>query len=133
MESTREKGTIQEKSTEVLKDRAEYRERTGEIGDTWYFNLGITSPEIVGFFTRNRGDLALRFATAFAMLTRLVSDPALMYEELYTLAARHLNYGTQEQNSPVLEQAVMVMLRSLLPRLELGPRGRLGVGVGHVQ
>ena len=80
------------------------------------FNIGVMSPEISTLIIRDRSVLALLFEKGFKMMVDFVSDPPVLNEELYILAARHLDYGAQEHHFPVFGQAIMVTLRSLLPR-----------------
>jgi len=89
---------------------------TGGFGEALFFNIGVMSPEITALIMKDRNELANLFQLGFRMLVRSVSDPPVFNEELYILAARHLNYGTEEVHFPVFGQAVMVTLRSLLPR-----------------
>eukprot|EP00397_Hematodinium_sp_SG-2012_P002998 GEMP01003006.1.p1 GENE.GEMP01003006.1~~GEMP01003006.1.p1 ORF type:complete len:1130 (+),score=154.99 GEMP01003006.1:81-3470(+) len=98
------------------KDQKGEGNSTGGFGDALFFNLGVMSPEITSLIIRDRSELADLFTAGFNMLVTFVSDPPVMNEELYILAARHLEYGTEEHHFPVFGQAVMVTLRSLLPR-----------------
>jgi len=90
--------------------------KTGGFGEALFFNIGVMSPEITALIMRDRGDLANLFQVGFRMMVTNISDPPVFNEELYILSARHLNYGTEEVHFPVFGQAVMVTLRSLLPR-----------------
>lgn len=89
---------------------------SGAFGDALYFNLGVMSPEISALIQRDRSELSDLFERGFKMMVTFVSDPPTLNEELYILAARHLDYGTEEHHFPVFGQAIMVTLRSLLPR-----------------
>eukprot|EP00397_Hematodinium_sp_SG-2012_P002889 GEMP01002897.1.p1 GENE.GEMP01002897.1~~GEMP01002897.1.p1 ORF type:complete len:1183 (+),score=249.82 GEMP01002897.1:779-4327(+) len=91
---------------------------TGSVnfGESLHFNLGVMSPEIAAMFKRPKEVLAPLFGVGFGSITELISDPNLLNEELYILGIRHLKYGTRAEFFPVFGQAVMVTLRSMLPR-----------------
>jgi hemoglobin len=96
------------------------KESAGEgatnFGESLFFNVGVMSPEIAAMFKRTKEELAPLFGSGFGSLTVLISDPNLLNEELYILSIRHLRYGTREEYFPVFGQAVMVTLRSMLPK-----------------
>jgi len=93
-----------------------FSEGATNFGESLFFNVGVMSPEISAMFRRTKEELAPLFGSGFGSLTVLISDPNLLNEELYILSIRHLKYGTREEFFPVFGQAVMVTLRSMLPK-----------------
>jgi len=98
------------------KEKTKAKGESSNFGESLYFNLGVMSPEISALFKRSKEQLAPMFGDGFGSLTVLISDPQLLNEELYILGIRHLKYGTTPEYFPVFGQAVMVTLRSMLPR-----------------
>jgi len=110
------KGFQLSKEQQEAKD-AEIAKYLAVFGESFFFNLAVMSKDLFRLFhNKSTKDLNYQFGLAMNLLVERVSDPEELNEQLHMLALRHINYGARKSHFEAFGQALLVTLRSLLPR-----------------